>query len=212
MAGLVSLRISRFPSRSQGFRRQLIQFSVLPSIKPEADSSVLLEHAIYLYHEEGLPEDARARMARDLLLASILKLNIYSAQAQPQQPAYASSYLRQSEEPKQLECAKSYVKACFDLRCHDLFGKVIDILVDSTNVARDVFDRRVKQIFLPLIEYAGPIANGSAVPEMHRLCRVAAKHWISSAITNPRAMTVSDISSIMQAMISGGQPGIISTE
>ncbi|RPD82293.1 hypothetical protein L226DRAFT_497438 [Lentinus tigrinus ALCF2SS1-7] len=188
-----------------------LENSVLPLIKPKADSVVLLEYALYLYGEQGIPEEARARMARDLLLASILKLEVNSP---PTQLQAASSYLRQPEEPKQLENIKPFVKACFDLKCQDLFSKVVGKLqvVGGADVVKDVMDRRVKHIILPLIVFAGPMTRGSAVPEMHRLCRLAATQWLSAASATPRAITAADISSVMQAMVSGGQPDVILTE
>ncbi|RDX51144.1 hypothetical protein OH76DRAFT_1401917 [Lentinus brumalis] len=189
-----------------------LERNVLPLIETEADSAVLLEYAVYLYREQAVPEETRARMARNLLLASILKLDIYSVSA-PTQPASAYSYLRpQLEESKQLERIKPFVKACYDLKCEDLFSKVVSKVVDGASIAKDVLDRRVTQIFLPLIVYAGPMAIGSAVPEMHKLCCLAATQWLSAVTANPRTITATDISSVMQAMVSGGQPGVILTE
>ena len=130
---------------------------MLPLLTSGVEGTDAVEYATYIYHELAIPEDVRGGIAKSLLRASILPLHVYRITKQ-KTPAYPySSQPQPPEEPKQLERLKPFVKACFDLDAPELFALVSAKLVDFAGASRDVLDRRVRHVILPLIAYARPL-------------------------------------------------------
>ena len=185
---------------------------MLSSIASSADGPVLVDYATFLDQELSIPEDARTRMKRALLSSAISRLDIYPSLPQSQTSrAYSYQSHREPEEPKYYERLKPYIDACFHLSCPDVLAIVLDKLSSpTTEVPKDVLERRVKHIILSLVAHVGSLAHGRAASEVQQLCELAIDQWmVVYNITPRRLIPGADIAPLIQAVIAGGHPALV---
>lgn len=178
----------------------------------------MLAFAEAVHLSPDLPVDVRARISKDALTASIRKTNFYAARpANAAAPAYGSySYhARHSEESRQLEGIKTYVKTCLTTENAGVVPVIMEKIANLDGLSVDVSRRRAKEIFLPLISYiAEELRSRPAirpVPDLHGLCLKAISLYLDDVTSNPKGLTRADVSFVIQAVVTAGQPELLLT-
>lgn len=144
-------------------------------------------------------------MARDVLAIAIASVDFYAPEpVQKTNPYYP--YSKPAEEPAQLERAKMYVKASLQLGRDDIFSTVVDKLVDiSEQVSSDIVTRRVQGVLFPIISYAEELSHallGGASPRsLPKLSTSTNSLYVKAAFANPSRILVTDVASLVKAMI-----------
>ncbi|KAH9897752.1 hypothetical protein C8Q73DRAFT_370472 [Cubamyces lactineus] len=199
---------------------EFLESRVIPLVISSGESPILLEYALYIGKDELLNTEARARMAKALLEAALRSIDFYSVvpSAQPKVPTYYYSYNTApvAAEPAQLERAKKYLGGCLDLGYEDLLAVAVDKLLGLAGQSDVVVLSRVKEILLPLISFAEERLHslpGDAIRlPLRRLSSTTSSLYIQAVIAKPTVMSISDISSMIQAVISAGEPEHVITQ
>ncbi|KAI1793099.1 hypothetical protein LXA43DRAFT_1002796 [Ganoderma leucocontextum] len=193
-----------------------LEQTIFPLVKQCSNCVLLLSYAVTLYGEGGIPAESRVCMAKAILRDCLSKLDFYPAIRRKRPSNHRATYGREpSDESQQLEKARPYLKACIVLDCAELFPIAVQKLLALDDLAEDLVYRRVKHVLLPLVAYVGELARSrpgcQPVPDLRKLCEEAVSLSLRNFATNPWSLTQTDVSSLVQVAVEGGQPDLVLT-
>ena len=179
-----------------------------------AESSELLNYASYLFTEKSIPEETRGRLSKDIFAFTLADIDLYPPPPAPPPPTYPlhGRQAQPSAEVKHLETAKALIKACFDLNCDDYFPTIVEKLLLSDGLATDMLRRRVKNVLLPLIAHVEGLlkGRGGRRPDgFQKLCQTVATRYLDYLAANSQHFDQTELSRMMQAVVTGGQPEML---
>lgn len=198
---------------------QLMQSSrIIPRVISSGESPNILEFALFIGKKDSVDSEARTRMAKALLAAALSGIDFYSVvpPAPTKTPAYYPSYNSVPETSAQLERVKQYLGACLDFDFDDLLATTVDKLLGLAGQPDTVVLSRVKEILFPLIAFAEERLRSRpgciSPPALRKLSSTASSLYIKSVMARPTAMSPYDVSSMIQAVISAGEPDQVITQ
>ncbi|PIL31379.1 hypothetical protein GSI_06079 [Ganoderma sinense ZZ0214-1] len=179
-----------------------LEQSILPVVKEYRKPHSLKTWAIDLHNAESIPQEARTRMAKDVLSVAMSIVNFYKVK----RPLTPSVYYRAAEVPEELKLAQVYAQACLDINCEELFALAVPKLLAFNGLQENVIQLRVKEIILPLITYVSRAAAPSRhVAGLGNLARKALALHLKATISNPSTISPTSLASMMQAATACGQ-------
>ncbi|KAJ8455552.1 hypothetical protein ONZ51_g12411 [Trametes cubensis] len=197
---------------------EFLETRIIPRVISSGESPNILEFALFIGKKDSVDSEARTRMAKALLAAALSGIDFYSVvpPAPTKTPAYYPSYNSVPETSAQLERAKQYLGACLDFDFDDLLATTVDKLLGLAGQPDTVVLSRVKEILFPLIAFTEERLRsrpGSiSPPALRKLSSTASSLYIKSVMARPTAMSPYDVSSMIQAVISAGEPDQVITQ
>ena len=187
----------RYRSRNIARHADLLILRIIPQFKSRCRPSVLPALANAIYSQPTISPDARARMARDLLVSAVPTINFYSDQGPDE---YRTS----------AELAISFIETCLRCDCDDLLSKVLDRLMQGVDEQFGV------ETVLPVLSRIGEAAReypaNKSFPDVVPFAKWVVSSYLNVVAVLPDEVTAGDLISLCGALEGIGQPGLIESQ